>query len=327
KKYDAIKNVLLNTIGCIQFYRRLLLFKLIFFPPAYYSIVTYLQVVLLALDVHACIAKDSQRFHHLVVFLISTFRSNHRLLEKRSALIVCRLCVLLDAELVYREFSQILEGERDFSFASNMVQALNLILLTSSELIDLRNLLKQSLTNPASKDLFLCMYSSWCHSQMGMISLCILAQAYRHASAVIQSLVEEDINAKFLMQLDKFIRLLEAPVFTYLRLQLLDPGRYPWLLTTLYGLLKLLPQQSTAFKILKTRLKTIPPHTIIDQLKRDTEILEVSHDQEKILIDINFESRLQQFKKMQNQHRMHSRTTQCPVSSTSTMFSQIQISE
>lgn len=44
-------------------------------------------------------------------------------------------------------------------------------------------------------------------------------QTYQHASGVIQSLVEEDINVKFLVQLDKLIRLLETPIFAYLRLQ------------------------------------------------------------------------------------------------------------
>ncbi|XP_020257176.1 protein VAC14 homolog isoform X2 [Asparagus officinalis] len=177
------------------------------------------EVVLLVLEVHACIAKDAQHFRHLVVFLIHNFRSDHLLLEKRGALIVRRLCVLLDAERVFREFSTILEGEDDLDFASIMVQALNLILLTSSELAELRALLKQSLVNSAGKDLFLSLYSSWCHSPMATISLCLLAQAYRHASAVIQSLGEEDINVKFLVQLDKLIRLLETPIFAYLRLQ------------------------------------------------------------------------------------------------------------
>ena len=32
-------------------------------------------------------------------------------------------------------------------------------------------------------------------------------------------MVEEDINVKFLVQLDKLIRLLETPIFAYLRLQ------------------------------------------------------------------------------------------------------------
>lgn len=57
-----------------------------------------------------------------------------------------------------------------------LFQALNLILLTSSELSELRDLLKKSLVNPAGKDLFVSLYASWCHSPMAIISLCLLAQ-------------------------------------------------------------------------------------------------------------------------------------------------------
>nr|CAB3501539.1 unnamed protein product [Digitaria exilis] len=177
------------------------------------------EVVLLVLEVHACIAEESHHFHHLVSYLIRTFHDNHVLLEKRGALIVRRLCVLLGAEKVYREFSTILESEIDLDFASVMVQALNLILLTSTELGELRSLLKKSLVDSCGKDLFQSLYASWRHSPMATISLCLLAQAYSHASCVIQSMGEDDINVKFLVQLDKLIRLLETPVFTYLRLQ------------------------------------------------------------------------------------------------------------
>lgn len=52
----------------------------------------------------------------------------------------------------------------------------------------------------------------------------ILIQTYQHAGTVIQSLVEEDINVKFLVQLDKLIHLLETPTFAYLRLQVSSIG-------------------------------------------------------------------------------------------------------
>ncbi|GMH20341.1 hypothetical protein Nepgr_022182 [Nepenthes gracilis] len=282
------------------------------------------EVVLLVLEVHACIAKDTQHFHQLVVYLVENFREDNSLLEKRGALIVRRLCVLLDAERVYRELATILEKEADLDFVSIMVQALNLILLTLSELSELRELLKQSLVNAAGEDLFLSLYATWCHSPMALISLCLLSQAYQHASTVIQSLVEEDINVKFLVQLDKLIRLLETPIFAYLRLQLLEPGRYVWLLKSLYGLLMLLPQQSAAFKILQTRLKTIPSYSL-----NDDQIQSISGNPHPSisynisrgsLIDengnqgtenghngINFASRLQQFDRIQQQHRTHAR--------------------
>jgi hypothetical protein len=64
----------------------------------------------------------------------------------------------------------------DFFSVFKKLQALNLILLTSSELSEIRVLLKQSLVNPAGKDLFVSLYASWCHSPMAIISLCFLAQ-------------------------------------------------------------------------------------------------------------------------------------------------------
>ncbi|BAT72722.1 protein VAC14 homolog [Vigna umbellata] len=299
------------------------------------------QVVLLVLDVHACIAKDPQHFRQLVVFLMHNFRVDNSLLEKRGALIIRRLCVLLNAERVYRELSTILEGESDLDFASIMVQALNLILLTSSELSEIRYLLKQSLVDPAGKDLYVSLYASWCHSPMAIISLCLLAQTYQHASAVIQSLVEEDVNVKFLVQLDKLIRLLETPIFAYLRLQLLEPGRYPWLFKALYGLLMLLPQQSAAFKILKTRLKAVPSYSFNgEQLKKTSsgnpynflhnmsggsqinEDGEVALDRGNSLNGINFAARLQQFQQMQRQHRVHLKTQTLKNSSSSSKEAQ-----
>ncbi|KAA3466213.1 protein VAC14-like protein [Gossypium australe] len=105
-------------------------------------------------------------------------------------------------------------------------------------------------------------------------------------------------------------------------LELLEPGRYIWLLKALYGLLMLLPQQSAAFKILRTRLKTVPsPSFNGDQLKRAssgnpysqilhysgsqiTEDGDVRQDNGNLQNGINFASRLQQFVQMQRQHRM-----------------------
>ncbi|XP_061991135.1 protein VAC14 homolog isoform X1 [Rosa rugosa] len=300
------------------------------------------KVVLLVLEVHACIAKDPQHFRQLVVFLVHNFRVDNSLLEKRGALIIRRLCVLLDAERVYRELSTILEGESDLDFASIMVQALNLILLTSSELSDLRDLLKQSLVSPSGKDLFVSLYASWCHSPMAIISLCLLSQTYQHASTVIQSLVEEDINVKFLVQLDKLIRLLETPIFAYLRLQLLEPGRHMWLLKALYGLLMLLPQQSAAFKILRTRLKTVPSYSfsgeqprrtssgnsyqILQHMSSGSQVTEdgdINQDNKSSHHGINFTAGLQQFEQMQQQHRQHAKVqAQSGINSTSSPMQQ-----
>lgn len=68
-----------------------------------------------------------------------------------------------------------------------MVVKLNMILITSSELADFRRRLR----NLDSKDgqmLFSSLYRSWCHNAVAAFALCLLAQAYEHASNLLQIL-------------------------------------------------------------------------------------------------------------------------------------------
>ena len=85
---------------------------------------------------------------------------------------------------------------------------------------------------------------------------------------------ELEMTVNMLIQIDKLVQLLESPVFTCkipvfdvrwlepnvtrpdLRLQLLEPEKYPYLYKCLYGLLMLLPQ-SSAFAALKNRLNSV----------------------------------------------------------------------
>ena len=82
-------------------------------------------------------------------------------------------------------------------------------------------------------------------------------QVYGPASRVVCSFGDLDISVDLLVQVDQLVQLLETPVFTYLRLQLLEPARHPALLKTLYGLLLLLPQ-SSAWATLSARLQCVP---------------------------------------------------------------------
>lgn len=109
-----------------------------------------------------------------------------------------------------------------------MVVKLNMILITSPELADFRRRLK----NLDSKDgqmLFSSLYRSWCHNAVAAFALCLLAQAYEHASNVLQILwvvesarhrtadpdsAELELTVPLLVQIDKLVMLIESPVFT-----------------------------------------------------------------------------------------------------------------
>jgi vacuole morphology and inheritance protein 14 len=79
---------------------------------------------------------------------------------------------------------------------------------------------------------------------------------------------ETQITVSHLIQLDKLVQLIESPVFTSLRLHLLDPERYPGLYRALYALLMLLPQ-SSAFETLRSRLACLDVGVLMSRRNKD----------------------------------------------------------
>lgn len=201
-------------------------------------------------------SSEENYFKAFMMNLLELFSTDRRLLETRGSLIIRQLCLNLNTEKIYRTFAEILEREDDLEFASVIVQKLNIILITSPELADFRKRLKSLETRQDGQALFTTLYRSWCHNAVAVFSLCLLAQAYEHASNLLSIFADLEITVHMLVQVDKLVQLIESPVFTYIRLQLLEPERYPYLFKCLYGLLMLLPQ-SSAFVSLRNRLNAV----------------------------------------------------------------------
>ena len=218
------------------------------------------EVVLLTLEVLALISLDDVHFEGVLQAVMQVFAHDRALLDTRGSLIIRKLCIFLVPERVYIALAGILRREEDLHFASLMVQTLNLILLTATELTDLRALLKTSFQEAGGEGargtaVFTTLYQSWSHNPIATFSLCLLAQAYPLGSALISDFTSVEVTVGFLMQADKLVQLIESPIFIELRLQLLEMGnpQYRALLKSLYGLLMLLPQ-SAAFHTLRSRL-------------------------------------------------------------------------
>lgn len=219
------------------------------------------EVVLINLQVLAHISLDKVQFNRVLNFLVQLFLVDRALLETRGALVVRKLCSLLDSSSIYMALANILNDKPDLEFTSLMVQTLNLILLTAPELAPLRRSLKQSF-QPSATELdrrtFNAIFHCWTHNAVATFSLCLLAQAYELSSLLILKFAEVDVTVGFLMQIDKLVQLLESPIFIQLRLHLLETESHSHadLLKSLYGLLMLLPQ-SQAYKTLSDRLTTV----------------------------------------------------------------------
>lgn len=198
---------------------------------------------------------EDSYFTSFMVNLLQLYSTDRHLLEVRGNLIIRQLSLNLSPERIYRTLADCLEKEEDLEFASIMVQNLNNNLITAPELSELRKRLR----NLDSKDgqmFFVGLFRSWCHNAVSTFSLCLLAQAYEQAYNLLQIFAELEMTVNMLIQIDKLVQLLESPVFTYLRLQLLEPEKYPFLYKCLYGVLMLLPQ-SSAFAALKNRLNSV----------------------------------------------------------------------
>ncbi|GAA6008586.1 hypothetical protein JCM11491_003357 [Sporobolomyces phaffii] len=188
--------------------------------------------------------------------VLDLFSTDRKLLENKGSFIIRQLCANLNPERIYRTCAELLEkDESDLEFSSIMVQNLMLIMITSPELADFRRRLR-TLDTKDGQNLFSVLYRSWSHNAVATFTLCLLAQAYEQACALLQIFAELEITVPLLIQIDKLVQLLESPVFTALRLQLLEPEKHPYLLKALYGLLMLLPQ-SSAFATLRNRLSAV----------------------------------------------------------------------
>jgi vacuole morphology and inheritance protein 14 len=209
----------------------------------------------------AHISLEEVQFNRVLNSLVQLFLEDRPLLETRGALVVRKLCSLLDSSSIYMALARILNDKTDLEFVSLMVQTLNLILLTAPELAPLRRSLKQSFqadATEADRRTFNAIFQCWTHNAVATFSLCLLAQAYELSSMLILKFAEVDVTVGFLMQVDKLVQLLESPIFIQLRLHLLETESHSHadLLKSLYGLLMLLPQ-SQAYKTLSDRLSTV----------------------------------------------------------------------
>ncbi|KAG0180204.1 hypothetical protein DFQ28_001626 [Apophysomyces sp. BC1034] len=254
---------------------------------------------------------NHESFRSFMADLLSLFSTDRRLLETRGSLIIRQLCMNLDPERIYCTIADILEKDEDLEFASIMVQNLNIILITSPELSGLRRRLR-NVDNKDDQQLFTTLYKSWCHNAIATFSLCLLAQVYEHSANMLQVFADLEMTVNMLIQVDKLVQLLESPVFTYLRLQLLEPEKYPYLFKCLYGILLLLPQ-SSAFSTLRNRLSSVSSlgflHVMpkgmanlsLDSPKRPTASKAGSKTDEPI----KFHELLQHFKTVQAKHEKH----------------------
>jgi vacuole morphology and inheritance protein 14 len=275
---------------------------------------------------------EEAQFKLVLNAILDLFAKDRQLLETRGSLIIRKLCVLLNAKSVYIRLADALmqyetaDGQvadaATLEFVSTMVQTLNLILLTASELNDLRSVLAESIVEGngrpgqipenkhgsirGGKNVFSTLFRCWCHNPVATFSLCLLAQAYQVSFALVKRFSQmEDVSVGFLMQIDKLVRLLESPIFVHLRLKLLDveSESHAPLLKSIYGILLCLPQ-GDAFRLLNNRLTTVC--NLRDNLGLSPIRLDDGNFTAKSVESLTMDKLLQRYDQVHEMHRVAS---------------------
>lgn len=151
-------------------------------------------------------------FGQFMDLLLQLFATNITFLGDRGSGIISNLCLKMNPEDIFRSLSEALINHEDIFFAYKMVQTLNLILLTSSELNELRSQLRDLRTDE-SCSLFCCLYRTWCHSPVATLSLCLLTRNYKHARDLISIFDDLEVTVQFLTEIDQLVQLIESPIF------------------------------------------------------------------------------------------------------------------
>eukprot|EP01062_Namystynia_karyoxenos_P070882 TRINITY_DN66279_c0_g1_i1.p1 TRINITY_DN66279_c0_g1~~TRINITY_DN66279_c0_g1_i1.p1 ORF type:complete len:682 (+),score=204.65 TRINITY_DN66279_c0_g1_i1:135-2180(+) len=212
--------------------------------------------------------KNFKRFLTEIIELLQ--REDHKLMPRAAMIVKTLANTSVSTDEVFRNIADILPSQKDLAFVSALVTTLNMILLTSPELQPLRTVLKRGLEDAEARSLFTALYKCWCFNAVSVVSLCLLTKAYEHAYMLIKSFGEREITVSMMLQVDKLVQLIESPVFTSLRVALLEPTENPYLVKALFGILMLLPQSST-FEDLHKRLKSVNTlcnlHSSVDTMR------------------------------------------------------------
>jgi hypothetical protein len=155
-------------------------------------------------------------------------------------------------------------------FVSSFIQHMSHVLLNTEEAKPLRSLLQDCVSSQAISEydrqksrLFHILLHSFAHNPGATVSLCFWAGAYRTTTSFLNKIDPLDIDLMFFLEIDRFIEMLERPLFRHLHIRMLERDKDPtkegsgsMLFQALKSLLMMLPQ-TTCYFVLRDRLTSV----------------------------------------------------------------------
>lgn len=211
-----------------------------------------------------CLISGEVHFDHFIARLVDLIHTKADVLLPKVPTIIKQLQLryqeedLGQCEKLCLKLADVVSSHKDKRFVEKFVITLNTMLLTSRELLPLREVLHRGVDDARAREAFLGLYNCFCYNTVSALSLCFLSRAYEHAYQLVRFMGSCEMSANTLVQLERLVRLIETPALSYVRIALMEPSKCLPLVRTLFAMQLILPQCSPQYMILYRRIKTIP---------------------------------------------------------------------
>ena len=135
---------------------------------------------------------------------------------KRAKEFVKVLCRELNVKHVYLTFADILSRMTKTNFVCKIINILNMVLLTSNDTEELRNLLKniQKTINIEDKYFFEKLFSIWCINPVSCLVLCLIAEDFELSYHLLNKCGKIKLNQENYLEYAQLVQVLESKEFT-----------------------------------------------------------------------------------------------------------------
>ena len=152
----------------------------------------------------------------IILFMLNKFKEKDNISStKRAKEFVKVLCIELNVKLVYLTFADILSQMEKSNFVRKIINILNMLLLTSNDTEDLRNLLKniQKTTNLEDKYFFEKLFSIWCINPVSCLILCLIAEDFELTYHLLSKFGKIKLNQENYLEYAQLVQVLESKEF------------------------------------------------------------------------------------------------------------------
>jgi hypothetical protein len=171
-------------------------------------------------------------------------------------LIIKELIKSINIEVLFEELANELLECDDIYFVMRMLNMLNKFLITEEDASSIRIKLSKFGNEGEEVSYFTKIFKLWSYNPFCTLILVLISNSFELAYFLINYLSQMKLRAEDYIELSQVVQVFESSIFNHVRIKLLNPKKYSYLIKTLYAILLLLPQ-GQAFNSLSSRLKCL----------------------------------------------------------------------